>query len=122
MNLREFRQWAVAQGSVANPAPNNSMKGQCVSLIQQYLYLVFGKPFAAHGNAIDWDRNFPKDYFTRLAASSKLQPGDVLVYGANFGGGFGHLGIIDDEGQFLDQNGDRRLAVGRRATPFTRTH
>ena len=72
MNLAEFGIWAISQGSVANPQ-ENSFKGQCVSLIQQYLYQVFGKPFKAHGNAKDWATNYPKDYFTKVSTSTKLQ-------------------------------------------------
>lgn len=74
MNLADFGTWALNQRSVANPAPNNKYKGQCVSLIQQYLYKVFGKSFKAYGNAKDWATNYPKDYFTKLSKSTKLQP------------------------------------------------
>lgn len=119
MNLAEFGSWALAQGSVANPPPDNWFKGQCVSLIQQYLYRVFGKPFKAYGNAKDWANNYPKDYFTKLSASTALQKGDVLVYGSNYGGGYGHIALIDASGNFFDQNGVKKLAVGYRAKPFT---
>jgi len=119
MNLAEFGSWALAQGSVANPQPDNWFKGQCVSLIQQYLYRVFGKPFKAYGNAKDWANNYPRDYFTKLSSSTTLQKGDVLVYGANYGGGYGHIALIDASGNFFDQNGVKRLAVGYRAKPFT---
>lgn len=118
MNLKEFCNWALAQGSVANPEPDNWFKGQCVSLIQQYLYRVFNKPFKAHGNAKAWTNNYPKDYFNKLDKSIALQPGDVLVYGANYGGGYGHIALIDAEGNFFDQNGVKKLAVGYRAKPF----
>lgn len=119
MNLADFGSWALKQGSVANPAPNNKYKGQCVSLIQQYLYKVFGKSFKAYGNAKDWATNYPKDYFTKLSKSTKLQPGDVLVYGSNYGGGYGHIALIDVNGKFFDQNGVKKLAVGYRDKPFT---
>ena len=118
MNLAEFGIWAISQGSVANPQ-ENSFKGQCVSLIQQYLYQVFGKPFKAHGNAKDWATNYPKDYFTKVSTSTKLQKGDVLVYGSNYGGGYGHIALIDASGNFFDQNGIKKLAVGYREKPFT---
>lgn len=118
MNLAEFGIWALSKGSVANPQ-EGSFKGQCVSLIQQYLYQVFGKPFKAHGNAKDWATNYPKDYFTKVSTSAKLQKGDVLVYGKNYGGGYGHIALIDASGNFFDQNGIKRLAVGYREKPFT---
>ncbi len=118
MNLKEFENWGLAQGSVANPAPNYKYKGQCVSLIQQYLYQVFGMPFKAHGNAKDWANNVP-DGFTKLSAGVSLQKGDILVYGANYGGGYGHIGLIDSNGKFYDQNGVKSLAIGYRDNPFS---
>lgn len=118
MTLAEFGSWALAQKSVANPPPNNNFKGQCVSLIQQYLYQVFNKPFQAYGNAKDWENNYPKDYFVKFDVSQSLQKGDVLVYGSNYGGGYGHIGLIDANENFFDQNGVKKLAVGYRSKPF----
>ncbi len=117
MNLREFGDWALNQRSVANPPPNNGYKGQCVSLVQQMLYQVLGIPFKAHGNAKDWEYNVPAG-FTKLPAGTPLQRGDILVYGANYGGGYGHIGFIDANFKFFDQNGINRLAVGYRDQPF----
>ncbi|MEG0873052.1 MAG: CHAP domain-containing protein, partial [Clostridia bacterium] len=117
MNLREFGSWALNQRSVANPSPNFKYKGQCVSLIQQYLYQVFGMPFQAHGNAKDWANNVPAN-FTKLPASTKLQRGDILVYGGNYGGGYGHIGLIDANWKYYDQNGIKSLAVSYRDKPF----
>ena len=119
MNLQEFGDWGLKQKSVANPAPNNKYKGQCVSLIQQYLYKVFGKSFKAYGNAKDWATNYPKSYFTKLSKSTKLQPGDVLVYGSNYGGGYGHIGLIDCNGKWYDQNGVKKKAIGYKDKPFS---
>lgn len=119
MNLQEFGSWGLTQGSVANPEPNNKYKGQCVSLIQQYLFKVFNKPFKAYGNAKDWEAKYPKEYFNKLANNNKLQPGDVLVYGSNYGGGYGHIGLIDINGKYYDQNGIKKLAIGYRDKPFS---
>lgn len=118
MTLAEFGTWGLEQGSVANPEPNNKYKGQCVSLIQQYLYKVFEKPFKAYGNAKDWETNYPKDYFKKLSKSAKLQKGDVIIYGSNYGGGYGHIGLIDVNEKFYDQNGVKKLAIGYRDKPF----
>lgn len=113
MNLKEFVEWAERQGSVSNPQ-KGTFKGQCVSLIQQYLYQVFGKSFRAYGNAKDWINNYPKDYFKKISNSSKLQPGDVMVYNGTFGNGFGHVAMIDHNGKYFEQNGLKKLAVGHR--------
>lgn len=115
MNLKEFGDWALAQGSVANPPPNNKYKGQCVSLIQQYLYRVFGIPFQAHGNAKDWAYNIP-DGFTKVNGTP--QKGDIIVYGANYpgSGGYGHIGFMDYNYKFFEQNGAKSLAVSYRDT------
>lgn len=113
MNLKEFVEWAKKQGSVANPQ-KGTFKGQCVSLIQQYLYQVFGKPFKAYGNAKDWINNYPRGYFNKLSNTIKLQAGDVLVYNKNYGNGFGHVAMIDHNGRYFEQNGLKKLAVGHR--------
>ena len=118
MTLAEFGSWGLAQGSVANPAPNYKYKGQCVSLIQQYLYQVFGMQFKARGNAKDWAYNIP-DGFTKLSSNVALKKGDILVYGSNYGGGYGHIGLIDVNGKYYDQNGIKRLAIGYRNNPFS---
>lgn len=118
MNLAEFEAWALAQKSVANPEPNNKYKGECVSLIQQYLNKVFGKEFKPYGNAKDWEDNYPKEYFNKLSVKEKLQSGDVLVYGSNYGKGYGHIGLIDVNMKFLDQNGVKKEKVAYQNEPF----
>ena len=89
MNLREFVEWANAQISVDipenNTVLNGRLKGQCVSLIGQYLYQVFNKSFQTYGHARDWDINYPKDVLKRVDPKAIWQRGDVLVYGSNFG-------------------------------------
>lgn len=119
MNLKEFETWALNQGSVANPKPNYKYKGQCVSLIQQLLYLVLNIPFKARGNAKDWAYNENVlRYFNKLQSNVKLQPGDILVYGSNYGGGYGHLGFITHDNKYCDQNGILSLRVGKKDLPF----
>lgn len=115
-SLQEFREWAVNQGQVGNPS-GGSYPGQCVSLIQQYVEQVFGQPYKARGHAKD----YVPPTFTRV--SGPVKPGDVVRYGRPYGivGGvfYGHIGMIDDEGKYLDQNGVVTLRVGRRSAPFT---
>lgn len=118
MNLQQFGSWALGQGSVANPEPNNKYKGECVSLVQQYLYQVFEKSFKAYGNAKDWIDKYPSEYFNKLNANVGYQKGDVLVYGADRGNGYGHMGIIDCNNKWLDQNGIKKKAVAYQDKPF----
>lgn len=111
ISLQGFREWAVAARQVSNPQVG-TYPGQCVSLVQQYLFQVFGAPYAARGNAKD----FVPPGFSRVTDSARA--GDIVRYGANYGGGYGHIGLIDDNGQWLDQNGVAVLHVGQRPTPF----
>lgn len=111
ISLQGFREWATAARQVSNPQVG-TYPGQCVSLVQQYLFQVFGVPYAARGNAKD----FVPPGFIRVTGPAK--PGDIIRYGANYGGGLGHIGFVDDNGQWTDQNGVAVLHVGTRATPF----
>ena len=115
-SLQSFREWAVAQGQVANPTdnPKNQYRGQCVSLIQQYLNQVFGISFAPRGHAKD----FIPPNFTKIDKNIPRKPGDIIRYNSAYGGGYGHIGLIDDEGKFLDQNGTVARMVNRRDQPF----
>ena len=113
MNLRDFENWALAQGSVANPEPDNSHKGQCVSLVQQYLSKVHNIPFQARGNGKDWAyTNIPG--FTKINVNNSVKPGDILVYGATRTNQYGHVALIDADGRFLEQNknGAKKVTVG----------
>lgn len=110
-SLQGFREWSVGARQVSNPQVG-TYPGQCVSLVQQYLFQVFGVLYAARGNAKD----FVPPNFARV--SGAYQAGDIIRYGAIYGGGYGHIGLIDDNGQWLDQNGVIVLHVGQRSTPF----
>jgi len=109
MNLKEFENWAVAQKQVGNPNAEVSYKGECVSLIQQYLSKVHNIPFKARGNAKDW-ANIQIEGFDKLSPNNALKSGDILVYDT---GKFGHLVIMTLEGKALQQNkgGNRIITV-----------
>lgn len=113
--LQQFREWAEKQGSVGNPS-GGSYKGECVSLIQQYINQLWGIPYVARGHAAWYTP--PSSHFKQMAANTKLKPGDIIRYGTNYGWGYGHIGMIDDRGRYLDQNGVISRRVGNRATPF----
>lgn len=112
MTLFDFGATMMASGRVGNPQVGTYI-GQCVSLIQQYLYLCFGVDYAPRGNAKDYVP--PK--FHRVTDGS-IQKGDIIRYGADYGGGYGHIGMIVWSGNYMDQNGVRPLAIGKRSQPF----
>lgn len=108
MNLSQFQTWAVTQGSVGNPG-SGSFRGQCVSLIQNYLNLVYGIGYQARGNAKDWPTNSNVlSYFDKV---SSPQAGDIGVMGANYGSGAGHIFIYLSPTTILEQNGRVPLKV-----------
>lgn len=117
MNLREFEKWALEQGSVANPEPDNWFKGECVSLIQQYLYQVCGIPFKARGNAKDWSRNAIEGWDI-FDSSNSLKPGDIIIWTS---GEYGHIAIIDADMKILEQNRkyDGKVTVSAIRTGYT---
>lgn len=108
MTLAEFQSWALSQGQVGNPG-SGSFPGQCVSLVQQYLDKVYGIPYVPRGNAKDWPTN--PDVLSYFDIVTTLQVGDIIVYGADYGGGYGHIGTAIGNNQILDQNGRKSLHV-----------
>ena len=117
MNLKEFEKCALEKVSVGNPEVNTYV-GSCVSLIQQYLYNVFNISYKPRGNAKDWEYvELPG--FKKVSKNKTLKKGDILVYGKEYGGGYGHLALIDSNMNFYDQNGIRKLKVGYQKNPFS---
>ena len=109
ISLQSFRERVIAQGgNIGNPVVNN-YRGQCVSLIQQYLYQVFDIPYAPRGNAKD----FVPPKFTKVSGSPRA--GDIVSWGASKYSKYGHIGMIDDDNLYLFQNrlGDGRVYRGR---------
>lgn len=97
-SLQSFREWAVAQGgNIGNPVVNN-FRGQCVSLVQQYLNQVFDIQYAPRGNAKD----FVPPKFS--IASAPVRAGDIVRWGASNYSKYGHIGLIDDDALYLYQN------------------
>ena len=107
-SLQDFREWCVTKGSkIGNPNLFSTYKGQCVSLVQQYLSQVFNIAYAKRGNAKD----FVPPTFNRVSGTPK--PGDILRYqnGKGGAGKDGHIGLVDDDKLFLNQNhkGDHKV-------------
>lgn len=121
MNLTRFTIASRAQGSVSKYGGKNKWKdggylGQCVSEVNQYCWRVLSVPAGAWGHAISWAD--PKNvlvskYFTRHYSRPKR--GDILVYGGNYGNGYGHIEIYLGAGLslFQNRNWDGKVGVGR---------
>lgn len=108
MILTEFKDWALAQGSVAK-YDDGQYRGQCVSLINQYCYRVLSVPAGSWGNAKDWPSNqYVLNYFDKV---SSPQAGDIGVMGSDYGNGYGHIFVYLSANQILEQNGKLPLKV-----------
>lgn len=79
--------------------------GQCVSLINRYCWEVLNVPAGAWGNAKDWATNsIQRNYFNLVSGSPIL--GDIIIFGSDYGGGYGHIAISLGDGRIFDQNGN----------------
>lgn len=106
--------------SVANAS--GTYRGECVSLVSQYLLQVHGIRSGAWGNAKDYhggNVHMKRAGFT-WRTDRNYKSGDILVWTTG-GGGYGHVGIWHD-GKFYDQNNSSR-ANARTAnySPMLRT-
>lgn len=78
----------------------SKLKGQCVSLIQQYISQCLEQPAKARGNAKDWIQSYVNEGLGTAVSDQKT--GDLIVF-PNEAGGYGHIAIYVD-GKLYDQN------------------
>lgn len=78
-------------------------KGQCVSLIQQYIKQCLGQNAKARGNAKDWVKTYPAEGLGSIV--NKPQRGDIIVFPHE--GKYGHIAIYIDSNTLYDQNNGR---------------
>jgi hypothetical protein len=117
MNLQQFKDWAVAAGSVGK-ATDGGYIGQCVSLINQYLSKVYDIQAGAWGDAKDWATNGNvAKYFDKV---SSPQAGDIGVSGATANNPYGHIWIYTSPTTIIEQNGrvPLRVSTGAAYTPI----
>jgi hypothetical protein len=81
--------------------PNGNYKGQCVSLIQQYISQCLEQPVKARGNAKDWINSYVNEGLGHTVSDQKA--GDIIVF-PNEADGYGHIAIYISNGQLYDQN------------------
>ncbi len=86
----------------------SKLKGQCVSLIQQYLVQCLEQPAKARGNAKDWIQSYVSEGLGYTVSDQRK--GDILVFphdGVINGVAYGHIAICVDENTIYDQNNFR---------------
>ena len=79
---------------VANTGDNPVNKGQCVGLIE--VWIDEHKLPHIFGNAKDLLTNADRAHYTVTmnAPTNIPQPGAILVWGASWGGGYGHTAVV----------------------------
>lgn len=87
--------------SIGNPW-NGSYRGECVSLLQNYIQDCLGQPAKARGNAIDWKTTYVNEGLGYITTNPRI--GDIIVYGRSKGNGYGHVAIYIDSSTMYDQN------------------
>lgn len=88
---------------------------QCVDLIQFYNRDVVGAPRLS-GNAKDLYGNASGNHYHKLGAGTAPAKGDVAVWGASVGGGYGHAGIVT-----ADLGGSVRILSQNNHSPYNGT-
>lgn len=92
--------------SVANPEVG-TYKGECVSLVQMYLYECFGEKFKARGHANTYAGNLIKSGLATKVALKNIKKGDIISYPAGHDGcdpNRGHVAIYYDKNHVFQQN------------------
>jgi hypothetical protein len=84
--------------------PNGEYKGQCVSLVQQYINQCLGQPATARGDAKTWITSYVNEGLGHTTSDQKK--GDILVF-PNEANGYGHIAIYIDANTLYDQNNTR---------------
>lgn len=93
---------------------------QCVDLILQYIYEIYGLPSGVRGNAIDYWNNPSKpllDKFNKVPTSDAIASDIVVLHGLG-GNPYGHVGIATGSSnaaqvEILEQNGQTGSGTGQ---------
>lgn len=81
---------------------NKALDGECVSMVQRYINECHNQPLKVRGHAIAFGDTLVRDRVAKVVA--KPQYGDIIVWGKNMGGGYGHVAIYLNEKSLFDQN------------------
>ena len=83
--------------------PNGNQKGQCVSLIQQYLKDCYNIPIKTRGHAKNFGESLVKEGLAKRVNEAVY--GDIIVYNGSMSNlWYGHVAIYIDENYMYDQN------------------
>lgn len=93
ISLKEFIN--QTKGKVVGFTDTINLKGECVTLIQEYIRLCYNIPFKARGHAKSWI-NSCSDIATKTTSP---QYGDIIVWD----GTYGHVAIYINGKQYYDQ-------------------
>lgn len=114
ISLNEFMKRTIGTKQDVTWA-NGRLKGQCVSLIQQYLKQCFDYDMHPRGNAKDWDETLVSEGIAKKVKNPKK--GDLIVYNPPYSGKYGHIAIYLNNKEMFDQNNgshdDRKAGVGK---------
>jgi len=81
------------------PWGKGKLKGQCVSLVQQYIGQCLGQPMKPRGNAKDWTKTYVNEGLGKITKNARY--GDIIVYNI---GQYGHIAIYINSSKMYDQN------------------
>lgn len=100
MSLQDFIQKYMGVKNVGNTDAN---KGECVGLVMVYIDEVLN---LSHiwGHARDLFNNAPESEWEKVENSPNVYPsaGDIMCWGASWGGGFGHTGVVESSSPSTD--------------------
>lgn len=99
ISLKEFIK--KTQGKVVGFTDSNKHKGECVTLIQEYLRLCYDIPFKARGHAKNWINTLPKEGLATITKDPKY--GDIIVWNSTKPNGYGHVAIYISKDKYFDQ-------------------
>ena len=112
ISLKEFIK--KTQGKVVGFTDSNKHKGECVTLIQEYLRLCYDIPFKPRGNAHEWLKNLPKEGLAKVVKTPRY--GDIIVWGTDVAKGYGHIAIYLEKGKYFDQYAGKAAGSESKAT------
>lgn len=81
---------------------NKALDGECVSMVQRYINECHNQPLKVRGHAVAFGDTLVRDRVAKVV--TKPQYGDIIVWGKNMGGGYGHVAVYLNEKSLFDQN------------------